>query len=223
MQAIKVYNLREVDELVFFDVSATKQGRRPDFELVDELADECFMPLTVGGGIRCVDDVARLLAVGADKVALGTALVEEPQLVSAVAAAFGSQCVVAVIDVKADEKGTQWAWVRSGDSRTDWHPVELAVWCEANGAGEILLQSIDRDGTMTGYDVDLVKAVSAAVSVPVIASGGAGTFEHLISAINEGGASAVAAASMFHFTEQTPLEAKHRLGLSGVPVRRGLS
>jgi len=219
MQAVKVYNLREVDELVFLDVTTTLQHREPDYDLVDELADDCFMPLTVGGGVRTVEHVRRLLAVGADKVAIGTAAVEDRALVTAAAEQFGTQCVVAVIDVKPGPDGAPRVWTRSGTVATDLDPTEHAAALEAAGAGEILLQSIERDGTMAGYDLEALAAVAAAVRIPVIASGGAGSYEHMVAAL-EAGASALAAAAIFHFTEQTPVEAKHHLAAAGYPVRR---
>jgi cyclase len=220
MQAIKVYNLRGVDELVFLDVTATREGRPPDHELIDDLADDCFMPLTVGGGIRALADIERLLAVGADKVALGTAAVDDPGLVEQAANRFGSQCVVVSIDVRRDEDGTPLVWTRSGTAATGVDPVALAREVQERGAGEVLLQSIDRDGMMTGYDLELLRGVTAAVTVPVIASGGAGSYAHLAEAILDGGAAAVAAASLFHFTEATPMEAKEHLRSCGIPVRK---
>jgi cyclase len=219
MQAIKVYNLREVDELVFLDISATREGRSPDLLLVDELADECFMPLTVGGGIRTLDDVRNLLQKGADKVAVNTAAIETPELVSRIADRFGAQCAVVSIDVRRGSNGELEVFSHSGTVPTGRDPVELAVQAERHGAGEILLTSIDRDGTMTGYDVSLIKAVSGAVSIPVIASGGAGSYEHMAEALRDGGASAVAAASIFHFTEMTPLGAKKYLHDANFHVR----
>jgi cyclase len=219
MQAVKVYNLREVDELVFLDITATRSGRPPDFAAVDELADECFMPLTVGGGVQTVEDVRRLLQVGADKVAINTAAVERPGLIREVADRFGSQCVVASIDVRRHADGRWEVFTHSGTQPTGLDPVDLARRVAELGAGEVLLTSIERDGTMEGYDLDLIAAVSAAVSVPVIASGGAGNYEHLAQAIERGQATAVAAASIFHFTEQTPLEAKRYLRARGINVR----
>jgi cyclase len=219
MQAVKVYNMREVDELVFLDVTATLDGRSPDFETVDDVADECFMPLTVGGGVRTVEHVRRLLEVGADKVAINTAVVEEPDLIRRVAERFGAQCVVASIDVRRHLDGACEVYTRSGSKPTGRDPVELAREVEALGAGEILLTSIDRDGTMAGYDIPLTRSVSQAVSIPVIASGGAGSYEHMRSALIEGGAAAVAAATIYHYTHQTPLEAKRFLGEHGVSVR----
>lgn len=218
MQAVKVYNMREVDELVFLDIAATREDNEPDYELVDDLADECFMPLTVGGGVRTVEHFERLLNVGADKVAVNTALIERPEIVAEAAATYGAQCVVASIDVLRKANGLE-VMTRSGTTATGRNPVELAVEAQDRGAGEILLTSIDRDGTMEGYDVDLVREVAAGVTIPVIASGGAGEYRHMAEALLDGGASAVAAASMFHFTEQTPLEAKHHLRSCGVAVR----
>lgn len=219
MQAIKVYNMREVDELVFLDITATQERRHPDFELVDELADECFMPMTVGGGVRTIADVQRLLRVGADKVAINTSAVENNELVRQVAERFGSQCVVVSIDARSTDDGNYEVYTYSGTQPTGINPSTLAQKVEEMGAGEILLTSIDRDGTMNGYDIELIRSVSNSVSIPVIASGGAGTYEHLFQAWTHGRASAIAAASIFHFTEQTPLGAKHYLAERGVPVR----
>lgn len=217
MQSVKVYNMREVDELVFLDITATQEGREPDFELVDDIADECFMPLTVGGGIRTLEDVRRLLAVGADKIALNTSTVRSPELVEQTAGTFGAQCVVASIDATRRD-GWHEVLVASGTEPTGLDAIEHAADLEARGAGEILVTSVDRDGTMEGYDLELVGAVADRVNVPVIASGGAGTYEHMAEAISAG-AAAVAAASIFHFTERTPLEAKRYLRERGVPVR----
>jgi imidazole glycerol-phosphate synthase subunit HisF len=219
MQAIKVYNMRQVDELVFLDITATPGGRPPDFDLVDDFADECFMPLTVGGGIRSITDVQRLLAVGADKIAINTAAVEQPVLISEIADRFGAQCVVVSIDAKRTSDDAWMVYTHSGSRATGVGVVEWAERVVELGAGEILLTSIDRDGTMQGYDVDLIRAVASVVSVPVIAAGGAGNYEHMAEALIHGGASAVAAAAMFHFTEQTPLQAKRALLEHGIPVR----
>lgn len=218
MQAVKVYNMREVDELVFLDISATREGREPDFQLVDEIADECFMPLTVGGGVRSVEHVRRLLRVGADKVAINTAAIEDLELVTAVAGEFGSQCIVVAIDASRENGGYE-VRTHSGTRPTGLAPVAVAREAECRGAGEILVTSIDRDGTFQGYDLELTRSIVDGVTIPVIASGGAGTYEHMGEAIIGAGASAVAAASMFHFTEQTPREAKLHLRSRGVPVR----
>ena len=202
MQSIKVYELRQVDELVFLDIAATPAGRGPDFAAVDELADECFMPLTVGGGIRSVADVRGLLKVGADKIALNTAALENPALVDEIAGRFGSQCVVVSIDARRHADGWR-VHSHCGRTATTRAPAEWAAEVARRGAGEILLTSVERDGTLEGYDLELVRQVCGAVGIPVIASGGAGTYEHLAEAVRCG-ASAVAAASMFHFTERTP-------------------
>ena len=219
MQSVKVYNLREVDELAFLDIAATRAGRSPDFALIDEIADECFMPLTVGGGIRTIDDVRGLLKVGADKVAVNSAAVESPDLIRQIASRFGSQCVIVSIDFRRGADGRAEAWTRSGTRATAKDPVDLARQAEKLGAGEILLTSIERDGTLRGYDVETIRRVSEAVGIPVIASGGCGSYEHMEAALRDGKASAVAAAAMFHFTQQTPLEAKQFLKSRGFAVR----
>ena len=219
LQAVRVYNLREVDELVFMDISATPQGRAPDFQLVDELADNCFMPLTVGGGVRSVDDVRELLAVGADKVSINTAAVESPELIRNAAERFGAQCVVVSIDVRRQGDGTPEVVTRCGTHATGLDPAAWARRAEELGAGEILLTSMDRDGTREGFDLALTRAVSDAVGVPVIASGGVGTLEHMAEGVLEGGADAVLAASIFHFGEHTVGECKALMKARGIEVR----
>ena len=219
MQAIKVYNMREVDELIFLDITATNEGRSPDFDTVDDIADDCFMPLTVGGGVRTLEDVGRLLQVGADKVAINTAAVQTPRLVESIAQTFGSQCVVVALDVKKQPCGAYEVYTHAGTRATGRDPVSVAKEVERLGAGEILLTSIERDGMMTGYDVALTRRVSDAVSIPIIASGGAGNYAHMVSVLRDGGASAIAAASIFHFTQQTPMEAKRFLREHGIHVR----
>jgi imidazole glycerol-phosphate synthase subunit HisF len=219
MQAVKVYNLRQVDELVFLDIAATPNGALPDFAQVDELADQCFMPMTVGGGVRSVEDIRQLLAVGADKVAINTAALAAPGLIAKGAAQFGSQCITVSIDALRHADGRLEVMACCGREPTGRDPVAWAREAERLGAGEILLGSVDRDGTMGGYDLPLIRAVTATVGIPVIASGGAGSYGHLAQAIVEGGADAVAAASIFHFTEMTPREAKQYLAAQGLPVR----
>lgn len=220
MQTVKVYNLRQVDELVLLDIRATLDDRGPDLVAVDELADECFMPLTVGGGVRTIDDVRSLLTVGADKVSINTAAIENPGFIREVADRFGSQCVVVSIDASRQADGTYQVYTHAGTRCAGLDPVAVAREAERMGAGEILLTSIDHDGAMDGYDLELTRRVAEAVRVPVIASGGAGNYQHMAEALRIGHASAVAAASMFHFTEQTPLEAKRYLGELGFAVRR---
>lgn len=218
LQAVKVFNMREVDELVFLDIAATCSNEGPDFELVDDLADECFMPLAVGGGIRDINDVRKLLMVGADKVVVNTAAVNAPELISSIASRFGSQSLVVSIDARVNAAGEYECFTHSGTQPTGLCPVAHAKQMALLGAGEILITSIDNDGTMNGYDITLIKNISEAVKLPVIASGGAGNYEHMNEALFCG-ASAIAAASMFQFTEQTPKEAKYYLRKQGHPTR----
>lgn len=210
MQAVRIYQARGVDELIYLDIGATPEGRGPNFDLVAQLTAECFMPLTVGGGVRTIDDVRNLLAAGADKVTICTG---GPLLISQCAPYFGSQAIVGAIDVKDG-----YAAVRCG-SRTTLQPaVAWARSCQDHGAGEILLTCIDREGTMSGYDLDLIHAVSQAVSIPVIANGGCSGYEDMYNAI-QAGASAVAAGALFHFTDCTPKGAAEYLAKRGVEVR----
>lgn len=220
MQSIKVYNMRNVDELIIVDIKATNDSRQPDFGWVNDFADDCFMPLTVGGGVTSVDHVGRLLDAGADKVSMNTAAVDDPSLITRVADKYGAQCAIVSMDFKRHEDGRLEVVTHSGKNPRGLDPVDFAMEMEKRGAGEILLTSIDLDGTFKGYDLAAVKAVADAVTIPVIASGGAGNYEHMLEAIQEAGASAVAAASIFHFTEQTPAEARAHLRQAGIPVRK---
>ena len=219
LQTVRVYNMREVDEIVFLDITATPRGTPPDFEQIDELADECFMPMTVGGGIRNVEDIRQLLAVGADKVSINTAAVNGPEIIREAASQFGSQCVVVSIDFTQVSSERWVVCSHCGRQKTELDPVEWAKQVETLGAGEILLTSVERDGTMEGYDVELTRRVTEAVSIPVIASGGAGNYQHMAEVLRDGKASAVAAASIYHFTHQTPKEAKLYLKEQGFPMR----
>lgn len=218
LPAVKVYDLRQVDELALLDIEATAAGRDPDYETVADAAAECFVPLAAGGGVRTLDHIKGLLNAGADKVVVGTAALERPSLIDEAAARFGAQCVVVSIDFRRTADGASRCFSRSGTVDAGRDAVGWAVEAARRGAGEILLTSIERDGTMAGYDLDLVRAVASAVPVPVIASGGAGTYDHMAEALASG-ASAVAAASIFHFTERTPLEAKRHLAALGHPMR----
>jgi cyclase len=218
------YDAEGADELVFLDITASSDGRETIYDVVAATAEQVFIPLTVGGGVRSVGDVRRLLLAGADKVSLNTAAVARPELLSEAADAFGAQCVVAAIDARRREKvSTAAGWevyVHGGRTATGRDVVAWAAECEARGAGEILLTSMDRDGSRVGFDLELLAAVGAAVNVPVIASGGAGTAEHMVEAIAAGGASAVLAASIFHFGDLRVAEVKDALALAGIPVRR---
>lgn len=219
LQAINVYALREVDELIFLDITASREGRPPDFAVVDDLADECFMPLTVGGGVRNLEDVHQLLMKGADKVAVNSAAVTTPEIIAQIANRFGSQCAVVSIDFRKNSGGGYEVFTHAGTRPTGLDVLQFAKKMAELGAGEILLTSIDRDGTMSGYEINCLRQVCEAVSIPVIASGGAGNAEHIYQAITQGHASAIACASIFHFTEQTPLEIKRYLHGQGLPVR----
>lgn len=220
LPAIKVYNTRQVDELIIVDISATEQQREPDYEVIDEIADECFVPLTVGGGIQRIDHIKKLLRAGADKVAINSGCYKDPELVSKGADLFGTQCIVVSIDVFSHPDGRYECFMNSGKVATGKHPVEWAKEMEKKGAGELLITCIQRDGAMEGYDIDLIRSIAEEVSIPVIASGGASCYEDMYLALTVGNASAVAAASIFHFTEQTPLEAKQYLGNKGILVRK---
>jgi imidazole glycerol-phosphate synthase subunit HisF len=217
LPAIKVYNLRQVDELIIVDITATKEQRVPDYSSVRDFSRECFMPLTVGGGITEVDHIRHLLLAGADKVAINSALFSHIDLVSRGADKFGSQCIVASIDAMKDGD-RHVCYSHCGTRSTDIEVQDWAMQLEKAGAGEILLTSIRDDGMMHGYDLELIQKVAAVVSIPLIVQGGCGNYEHMFDAI-KAGAQAVSAASIFHFTQQTPMEAKKYLHDKGVKVR----
>lgn len=220
LPALKVYTMRDVDELILVDITASKAQRAPDHEAVADFSDECFVPLTVGGGITELQHIVNLLHSGADKICVNTGALADPDLIDRAAARFGTQCVVTSIDARRGADGTYTVFADAGMRDTGLEPTTWAAEAADRGAGEILLTSIDRDGTLQGYDLELVASVASRVDVPVIASGGAGTYSHMIEVITQAGASAVAAASMFHFTEQTPSGAKQALADAGIPVRR---
>lgn len=214
------YDVEGADELVFLDITASSDGRDTMVDVVRRTADQVFIPLTVGGGVRSVVDARRMLRAGADKVSVNTAAVQNPQLISEIAAEFGSQCVVCAIDAKRRDDGITFeVFLHGGRTPTGIDAVEWAVRATELGAGEILLTSMDRDGTKEGFDLALTRAVTDSVGVPVIASGGVGTLDHLVDGVVDGGADAVLAASIFHFREFTIAEAKGRLAEAGVPVR----
>ena len=214
------YNAEGADELVFLDITASSDSRRTMIDVVERTADQVFIPLTVGGGVRSVADMRGLLAAGADKVSLNTAAILDSGLISAGADVFGSQCIVVAIDARRRPNGDGWGVYTHGGRRpSDLDAVAWATDVVARGAGEILLTSMDRDGTHAGYDLPLLEAVGGAVSVPVIASGGAGTLDHLVEALAPGRADAVLAASIFHFGTFRVRDAKDHLAAHGLPVR----
>jgi len=220
VELARMYDAEGADELVFLDITASSDARETLYHVVSATAEQVFMPLTVGGGVRSVADVRRLLRAGADKVSLNTAAVQRPELLSEASAAFGAQCVVAAIDARRRSGAADWeVYVHGGRTPTGRDAVAWAAECEARGAGEILLTSMDRDGSKAGFDLQLLCAVRGAVGVPVIASGGAGTLEHLVEAVAIGGASAVLAASIFHFGEYRIAEVKAAMAAAGLPVR----
>jgi cyclase len=225
VEAAKAYDAAGADELCFLDITASVEARSTLIDVVSRTAEQCFMPLTVGGGVRTVEDIRALLNAGADKVSINTAAVNRREFVREAAEKFGEQCIVVAIDAKkvsAEGEPDRWEiFTHGGRNRTGIDAVEYAREVVALGAGEILLTSMDRDGTGEGFDLKLTRAISDAVKVPVIASGGVGTLDHLVDGIREGGASAVLAASIFHFGTFTIGAAKDALAEAGLPVRHG--
>lgn len=215
INAVKIFNDKEVDELVFVDISATAESKRPDFERIREIASECFMPLCYGGGVRSIDDIKEVITCGVEKVAINSYAVENPAFVREATSELASSTIVISIDVKRDFFGKYHVYTQGGTRKTEWHPVEFAILMEKMGAGELLLTSIDRDGTQKGYDVELIKSVADAVSIPVIACAGAGQVSHFSEAL-EAHASAVAAGSMFVF------HGRHRAVLISFPSQEEL-
>jgi imidazole glycerol-phosphate synthase subunit HisF len=213
------YDAMGADEVVFLDITASSAARDTMVDVVSRTAEQVFIPLTVGGGVRSVEDARRLLRAGADKVSVNTAAIERPELVSELSATFGAQCVVVAIDARRDGDGHFRVFTHGGRRPTDLDAVAWATEVAGRGAGEILLTSMDRDGTRGGFDLELTRAVVDAVPVPVIASGGVGTLAHLVEGVVEGGADAVLAASIFHYGEHTVAEAKQALTDAGVVVR----
>ncbi len=216
--AARVYDSQKADELVFLDIEATSQERTISYDIAAQVAEQCFMPFTVGGGIKSVEQIRKFLEVGADKIALNTTAIERPALIREAAEQFGSQCVVVSIDVRKKNDGYE-VFTRSGKKETGRDPLEWAQEAQELGAGEILLTSIDREGTRTGYDIELTKTIADALKIPVIANGGVGTLEHLLEGIQKGHASAVALSSMFHFTDQSTIKARAYLHDAGINVR----
>lgn len=217
--AVRVYDAQGADELIFLDITASSEGRDTLFDIVAQTAEQCFMPLTVGGGVRSLGDIRQLLRAGADKVSINTAAVENPQFIKEAADSFGSQCIVVSIDARQMAPKGYEVFTYRATKPTGLDPVEWARRAVDCGAGEIFITAVDRDGTMEGYDLGLVRSVAAAVTVPVVASGGCGTLQHLVDGIRIGHASAVSAASLFHFTDQSVIKAKTFMQVAGLDVR----
>ena len=216
------YDLEGADELIFLDITASSDDRETTVDMVRRVADEVYIPFTVGGGIRTLEDARRMLRAGADKVSVNTAAVQRPELISEIATEFGAQCVVCAIDAKrcSDDLADGWeVYLHGGRTPTGIDAIEWATEAVRRGAGEILLTSMDRDGTRQGFDLDLTQAIGDAVTVPVIASGGVGSIDHLVEGVTVGRADAVLAASIFHFGEHTIAEAKAAMSAAGIDVR----
>lgn len=214
------YNAEGADELVFLDITASSDSRKTMIDVVERTADQIFIPLTVGGGVRSTEDFRQLLQAGADKVSINTSAIANPRLIAEAADIFGSQCVVVAIDARRNPNGAGWGvYTHGGRNATDLEAVEWAARAAELGAGELLVTSMDRDGTKDGYDLELLEAIGSRVPIPLIASGGAGTLDHLVEALQPGRADAVLAASIFHFGEFRVSEAKHHLMRHGIPVR----
>ncbi|HJN84623.1 MAG TPA: imidazole glycerol phosphate synthase subunit HisF [Candidatus Pelagibacter bacterium] len=214
----KVYSDGGADEICFLDITASNENRETIFDVVKETSKKCFVPLTVGGGIRSVDDINKLLNCGADKVSINTAAVQNPKVVFESSKKFGSQCVVVAIDAK--KKNDSWKiFTHGGRNETEINAIDFAKQMEDSGAGELLVTSMDRDGTQIGYDIELMSKISSIVNIPIIASGGVGNLDHLVDGIKMGNANAVLAASIFHYGKYSVQEAKQYLESKGIPVR----
>jgi cyclase len=219
VEQARIYDSEGADELIFLDITASSDNRDTLFDAVASTAEQCFMPLTVGGGVRAVEDIRKLLLAGADKVSINTAAVNRPEFVREAAQKFGTQCIVVAIDAKRVGPGSFEVFTHGGRNETGIDAIDWALQMVEHGAGEILLTSMDRDGTKSGFDLPLTRAISDAVSIPVVASGGVGSLDHFAEGVLEGGASAVLAASVFHFGEFRVSEAKARMAAAGIPVR----
>jgi imidazole glycerol-phosphate synthase subunit HisF len=219
VEQASIYNKGGADEICFLDITASNENRDILLDTVKKTAERCFVPLTVGGGVRTVRDIRNLLLAGADKVSINTAAIKNPELIKESALQFGSQCIVVAIDAKKTAENKWTVFTHGGREATNLDALEFAKLAQNNGAGEILLTSMDKDGTKSGYDIELTRAISESLTIPVIASGGVGTLEHIRDGIALGGASAVLAASIFHFGEYSIAEVKEYLKSQSVPVR----
>jgi cyclase len=219
VEQAKLYDKAGADELCFLDITASSDNRETIYDVIRRTAEQCFMPLTVGGGVRKVEDIRKLLLAGADKVSINTAAIHNPEFVKEAAQKFGNQCVVVAIDAKRTSDGKFEIYTHGGRNPTGIDAIDWAKKMESYGAGELLVTSMDKDGTKSGFDLELTKAISDAVKIPVIASGGVGTLEHMAEGITKGGATAVLAASIFHFGTYTIRETKEYMAKKGIPVR----
>jgi len=218
VEQASIYSDNGADEICFLDITASNENRDTIYEVVKETSKRCFVPLTVGGGVRSVDDINKLLNCGADKVSINTAAVQNPSVVIDSSKKFGSQCIVVAIDAKKNNESWE-IFTHGGRNSTGIDAIDFAILMEKNGAGELLVTSMDRDGTQKGYDIDLMSSISSSVNIPVIASGGVGNLDHLVEGIKTGKASAVLAASIFHYGKYSIKEAKEYLDSKGIPVR----
>ena len=218
VEQAKIYSDGGADEICFLDITASNENRDTIYDIVEKTSKKCFVPLTVGGGVRNVDDINKLLNCGADKVSINTAAVQNPEVVADSSKKFGSQCIVVAIDAKIN--GNKWEiFTHGGRNKTGIDAIDFAKRMEGNGAGELLVTSMDRDGTQLGYDIELMSKISSEVNIPVIASGGVGNLDHLVDGIKLGNASAVLAASIFHYGKFSVKQAKEYLNSKGIPVR----
>ena len=218
VEQAEIYSNGGADEICFLDITASNENRNTIYEVVERTSKKCFVPLTVGGGVRSIEDINKLLNCGADKVSINTAAVQNPEVIIESSKKFGSQCIVVAIDVKKNENKWE-VFTHGGRNNTGIDAIEFAKKMEDSGAGELLVTSMDRDGTQIGYDNDLMFKISSIVNIPMIASGGVGNLDHLVDGIKVGNASAVLAASIFHYGKHTIKEAKQYLDLKGIPVR----
>ena len=220
VEQARFYDAAGADELTFLDITASHENRDTIFDVVARTAEQCFMPLTVGGGVRTIEDIRKLLLAGADKVSINSAAVSRPEFVREAAEKYGDQCIVVSIDARKVAPAKWEVFTDGGRKGTGLDAIDWARRMTAHGAGEVLITSMDRDGTKQGFDLELTRAISDAVTVPVVASGGVGTLDHLLEGVTKGGASAVLAASIFHFGEFTIAQAKEHLARAGVPMRQ---
>jgi imidazole glycerol-phosphate synthase subunit HisF len=219
VEQARLYDKAGADELCFLDITASHENRDTIYDVVARTAEQCFMPLTVGGGVRVTEDIRKLLLAGADKVSINTAAIHRPKFVSEASQRFGAQCIVVAIDAKQTALGKWEIFTHGGRKETGLDAVDWAKRMEGNGAGEILLTSMDRDGTKSGFDIELTRTIADSLRIPVIASGGVGTLDHMVAGIRDGHATAVLAASIFHFGEFSIAETKAHMAAAGVPVR----